>query len=49
MKTYREIDLNEIPIVVLRYGYFFTAETLDSHIGIIEVYIDDGYREFTGL
>ena len=49
MKTYGEVDLNETPIVVLGCGHFFTAETLDGHIGMTEVYIDDGYGEFTGL
>ena len=32
MKLYREIDLDETPIIILGYGHFFTAETLDSYI-----------------
>jgi hypothetical protein len=49
MKTYGEIDLNETPIVVLGCGHFFTAETLDGHMGMTEVYTGDGYGGFTGL
>jgi hypothetical protein len=49
MKTYEEIDLNETPIVVLGCGHFFTAETLDGHMGMSEVYTVDGDGEFTGL
>lgn len=49
MKTYREIDVNETPIVVLWCGNFFTAETLDGHMGMTEVYIVEVYGGFTGL
>ena len=49
MKTYGEIDLNETPIAVLGCGHFFTAETLDGHVGMTEVYVQDGYGEFTGV
>jgi hypothetical protein len=49
MKTYKEIDVNKILIVVLRCSHFFTAETLDGHMGITEVYTVDVYRGFTGL
>lgn len=49
MKTYGEVDLNETPIVVLGCGHFFTAETLDGHMGMMEVYTVDGYGGFTGL
>jgi hypothetical protein len=49
MKNYSEIDLNETPIVVLGCGHFFTAETLDGLMGMAEVYVQDGYGEFTGL
>jgi hypothetical protein len=49
MKTYREIDVNETPIVVLGCGHFFTAETLDGHMGMTEVYTVDEYGGFTGL
>ena len=49
MKTYGEIDLDEMPIVVLGCGHFFTAETLDGHVGMSEVYVQDGYGEFTGV
>lgn len=49
MKTYREIDLNDTPIVVLGCGHFFTTETLDGHMGIEEVYLQDERGQFTGL
>jgi len=49
MKTYKEIDLNESPIVVLGCGHFFTAETLDGHMGMAEVYEQDVNGVFTGL
>ena len=49
MKSYREIDIDETPIVVLGCGHFFTAESLDGLIGVSEVYEADRYGEFTGL
>ena len=49
MKTYGEIDLDETPILVLGCGHFFTAETLDGHVGISEVYEQDGYGNFKGV
>lgn len=49
MKTYGEIDLDERPIIVLGCGHFFTAETLDGLVGMTEVYVQDGYGEFTGI
>lgn len=49
MKTYKEIDLDETPIIALACGHFFTAETLDGHMGMGAVYVMDGYGEFTGL
>lgn len=49
MKTYSEIDIEESPIVVLSCGHFFTAETLDSMIGMSEVYDQDSYGNFTGM
>lgn len=49
MKLYREIDLNDTPIVVLGCGHFFTKETLDGHMGIAEVYLQDERGKFTGL
>lgn len=30
LKSYKEIDPGETPIVVLACGHFFTAETLDG-------------------
>ena len=49
MKTFSEIDVNETPIVVLGCGHFFTAETLDGHMGMAEVYAQDAYGVYTGL
>ncbi|ORY07796.1 NFX1-type zinc finger-containing protein 1 [Clohesyomyces aquaticus] len=49
MKTYAEIDVNESPIVVLGCGHFFTAETLDGHVGLNEVYTTNRVGEFNGL
>jgi hypothetical protein len=49
MKTYQEIDLDETPIVVLGCCHFFTAETLDGMLQMLEVYKFDGNGEVTGL
>jgi hypothetical protein len=49
MKSYNEINLDETPIVVLGCGHFFTAESLDGHIGMAEVYIQDAHGKFTDL
>lgn len=49
MKTFFKIDLNECPIVVLGCGHFFTAETLDGHMAMAEVYVQDQVGDFTGL
>ena len=49
MKMFSEIDLNETPIVVLGCGHFFTAETLDGHMGMAEVYTQDAQGVYTGL
>jgi hypothetical protein len=49
MKSYREIDVDETPIVVLGCSHFFTAESLDGMLGMSEVYEIDGYRGFIGL
>ena len=49
LKCFAEVDLNFTPIVVLGCGHFFTAETLDGHVGMAEVYEMDLYGEFVGL
>jgi hypothetical protein len=49
MKTYKEIDLAETPIVALGCGHFLTAETLDGLMGMDEVYVTDTHGYFTGL
>jgi hypothetical protein len=35
---YRDIDINESPIVVLGCSHFWTIETLDGHAGLKDVY-----------
>ena len=49
MKTYGQIDLDETPILVPGCGHIFTAESLDGHVGIAEVYVQDGYGNFTAV
>ncbi|KAJ0417780.1 AAA domain-containing protein [Aspergillus carlsbadensis] len=48
-KSYSEIDLDESPIVVLGCGHFFTAETLDGHIGMHNAYETDKAGEYVAL
>ncbi|TLS25023.1 hypothetical protein PpBr36_07472 [Pyricularia pennisetigena] len=47
-KTYAEIDVNETPIVVLSCGHIFTAESLDGHVGMHDVYVVNQKGEYTG-
>jgi hypothetical protein len=49
MKTFGEIDIDSTPIIVLGCGHFFTAETLDGHVGIGEVFTADMLGDYTGL
>ena len=49
MKTYGEIDLDDTPIAVLGCGHFFTAETLDGHMGMADVYEQDINGIFTSI
>lgn len=49
MKTYAEINIDENPIVVLGCGHFFTAESLDGHIGLTDVYTYDKTGNIAGL
>ncbi|KAG8531640.1 uncharacterized protein KY384_003271 [Bacidia gigantensis] len=49
-KSYNEINLDETPIIVLSYGHSFTAETLDGHMQMSEVYeYLPATGEYTGL
>lgn len=49
-KSYSEINLDETPIVVLSCGHSFTAETLDGHMQMSEVYEHlPATGEYTGL
>ena len=49
MKSYSELNLGETPVVILGCGHFFTAETLDGHMGMAEVYEQDVRGVFTKL
>jgi hypothetical protein len=50
MSRYADINLDESPIVFLGCGHFFTAETLDGHVGLKDVYQLDGKTgRFSGL
>ncbi|KAF2730880.1 P-loop containing nucleoside triphosphate hydrolase protein [Polyplosphaeria fusca] len=47
---YRDIDLDETPVVALACGHFFTAETLDGLVGLKDVYdIDPTTSDILGL
>lgn len=48
-KTYKEIDLDENPIVVLGCKHFFTADTLDGHLKMSEVYEQDEKGNYTAI
>ncbi|TLD25489.1 hypothetical protein PspLS_05703 [Pyricularia sp. CBS 133598] len=48
-KTYAEIDVNDTPIVVLSCGHIFTAESLDGHVGMNDVYVVNQEGEYTGV
>ncbi|KAK5189250.1 hypothetical protein LTR47_011248 [Exophiala xenobiotica] len=49
LSTYAEIDVEQTPIVALQCGHFFTAESLDGHIGMSNVYRTNPCGRFTGL
>jgi hypothetical protein len=49
MNTYSEINLDKTPIIILRCGHFFTAETLDGLLNIGAVYEIDINGDFIGL
>jgi hypothetical protein len=49
MLTYAEINVNENPIVDLGCGHFFTAESLDGHVGMTEAYTSDKFGQINGL
>lgn len=49
MKSYREIDLDDTPIVALSCSHFFTTESLDGLVGLSSVYDVDVHGTFTGL
>lgn len=48
-KPYREVDLDENPIVLLGCGHFFTGRSLDSLLGMGEVYLMTNLGQFLGL
>ncbi|KLU92338.1 hypothetical protein MAPG_11284 [Magnaporthiopsis poae ATCC 64411] len=50
LKDYRDINLDETPIVVLGCNHFFTAESLDGSVNMNEVYAGDPLTgHYTGL
>ncbi|KAI6373349.1 hypothetical protein MCOR31_003262 [Pyricularia oryzae] len=48
-KTYAEIDVDATPVVVLSCGHIFTAESLDGHVGMHDVYVVNRKGEYTGV
>lgn len=48
-KAYKDINLDETPIVVLSCGHFFTAESLDGLTRLGDVYSSDPMGRFVGL
>ncbi|KAK5661070.1 hypothetical protein OQA88_10960 [Cercophora sp. LCS_1] len=48
-KSYKELDLDETPIVVIDCGHFFTAESVDGLVSMIQVYATDEEGRYTGL
>ena len=48
-KSFGEVDIDESPIVVLGCGHFFTAETLDCHMQMSDLYVQDINGEFIRL
>ncbi|QSZ30515.1 hypothetical protein DSL72_000069 [Monilinia vaccinii-corymbosi] len=49
LKSYKDIDLDETPIIVLSCGHFFTGESLDGMFEMSEVYRQDLQGNFTGI
>ncbi|TVY90442.1 NFX1-type zinc finger-containing protein [Lachnellula willkommii] len=48
-KKYSDVDLDQSPIIVLGCGHFFTAKSLDSLVGMPDVYEINDSGEFVGL
>lgn len=49
MKTYAEVNVDQTPVIALQCGHIFTAETLDGHVGMTEVYATDRCGRFVAL
>ncbi|TGO88166.1 hypothetical protein BPOR_0179g00040 [Botrytis porri] len=49
LKLYKEIDLEDTPIIALACGHFFTAESLDGVVGMSEVYEQNIHGDFTAI
>ena len=47
--SYKDLDLDEDPILVLPCGHFFTVSSLDGLFGIQQAYEVDPHGNFTGL
>ena len=48
-RKYRDVDVNQSPIVVLGCGHFFTVNFLDGKVGMSDVYTINDSGEFIGL
>ncbi|KAF5980459.1 NFX1-type zinc finger-containing protein [Fusarium coicis] len=48
-RAYREVDLDDNPIVVFGCGHFFTGKSLDPLLGMGEVYLMSNDGQFLGL
>jgi hypothetical protein len=48
-KTFADLDVDQMPVIVLSCGHFFTVETVDGVMGIDTFYRRDDQGEFVGL
>jgi hypothetical protein len=48
-KTFADLDVDQMPIIALSCGHFFTVETLDGVMGIDTFYQRDESGQFVGL
>ncbi|CUS14855.1 unnamed protein product [Tuber aestivum] len=47
-ETYRNINLDEDPVIVPKCGHFYTLDTYDNHMGLKRVYRFDMFGKITG-
>ena len=48
-KTFADLDVDHMPVIVLSCGHFFTVETVDGVMGIDTFYQRNEHGEFVGL